>query len=109
MKASWFDSGPNVSGRERRTGAGGYGWGGTVGVHGPSIANASVSPGQGGVVNPMATSGSSLVERNWNLVPTGIVIDTPGPTSTVSWRPSAPRHIRPAPAMKYQISEIVLC
>ncbi len=57
----------------------GYEWRGTVGVHGPSTANASASPGQGGVVNPTATSGSSLVERNWNLVPTGIVIATPGP------------------------------
>ena len=48
-------------------GAGCYGWCGTVGVHGPSTANASASPGQGGVVNPIADE--RLVARRAELEP----------------------------------------
>src|SRR5437868_12606127 len=46
----------------------------TVGGHAPSSRiSASPSPGQGGIVTPMATRGSSEVHRNWKAVPTGIV------------------------------------
>ena len=38
----------------------------------------AVSPGQGGIVTPTATSGSNPVLRNWNAVPTGIVSAVPG-------------------------------
>jgi hypothetical protein len=56
----------------------------TVGSQIPSTANASPSPGHGGMVVPTAVRGSGETERNWKWVPTGIVRATPGSTSTIS-------------------------
>ena len=47
-------------------------------VHGPVTSIASLSPGHGGIVTPMAASGSRPVFLNWKDVPTGMVSDTPG-------------------------------
>ena len=56
----------------------------TDGVHGPSWASASSSPGHDGIVTPTAASSSSPVARNWNATPTGIDNATPGASSTTS-------------------------
>jgi hypothetical protein len=56
----------------------------TVGSQIPSTANASPSPGHGGMVVPTAVRDSGETERNWKWVPTGIVRATPGSTSTIS-------------------------
>ena len=53
--------------------------GATVGVHGPSARIASPGPGHGGIVAPIARSGSSPSARNWNVVPSGMSMLTPGP------------------------------
>lgn len=59
--------------------------GSSVAVQGPSETKmVSPSPGHGGMVTPTAVNGSSVVDLNWNAVPTGIVIVVPGRTSTVS-------------------------
>jgi len=61
------------------------------------------------MVAPIADSGSSLSERNWKRVPTGMATDGPGPTSTVSSSPPSRRHIRPRPEVKHQTSSTVRC
>ncbi len=76
---------------------------------GPFTPYDSSMPGQGGMVAPTAVSGSSPSDRNWKRVPTGMVMDMPGPTSTVSSRSPSRRHIRPRPDMKYQTSSMVRC
>jgi hypothetical protein len=82
---------------------------GTVGGHGPWTTVASPAPGHGGIVAPIADSGSSPNDRNWNFVPSGMVRERPRETSTTSVLPSCSRHISPRPARKYQISSTVLC
>src|SRR3954447_2439049 len=44
----------------------------------PSTISASSGPGQGGIVTPTASIGSSPSTRNWNRVPAGIASDRPG-------------------------------
>ncbi len=70
----------------------------------PSTKIASCGPGQGGMVTPTASSGSSPSARNWKDVPTGMSSDIPGCTSTTNSPVSSFRHIRPRPATKYQSS-----
>src|SRR5215475_2488863 len=80
-----------------------------VASHTPGTPYASASPGQGGIVAPIAMSGSVLSQRNWKYVPVGMLIEMPGPTSTTSsWSPSF-RHTRPWPEMKYHTSSIERC
>ena len=85
----------------------GPGW--TVGSHRPETINASPRPGHRGIVAPIAARGSSPLARNWNAVPSGIVMQTPVDTGTTSlWSPDF-RHISPLPDRKYQISSTVRC
>ena len=79
----------------------------TVGAHGPSARIASPAPGQGGIVAPIARSGSSPSARNWNVVPSGMSMLTPGPTSTVSSSSPVERHICPRPDRKNHTSSTV--
>ena len=51
--------------------------------------------------------GASPWARNWNDVPTGIVRQRPGASSTTSSKRPARRHISPCPARTYQISSTV--
>ena len=80
-----------------------------VGFQTPSTAKASPSPGHGGMVVPTAISGSGETERNWKWIPTGIVMATPGSTSTISSLSCERRHIWPRPETKYQTSSTVRC
>src|SRR6266542_5557478 len=57
-------------------------------------------PGQGGMVTPIADSGSSASARSWNTVPTGSVTQTPGFTATTFSRLPCLRHMRPRPPKK---------
>src|SRR6516162_7351066 len=75
----------------------------------PATVKASSAPGQGGIVTATASSGSSPSQRNWKCVPVGIVIETPGVTSTISSRSPSLRHTRPRPPVKHQISSTVRC
>src|SRR6516165_1021978 len=76
----------------------------TVGSHIPTTVKASPAPGQGGIVTAIASSVSSPSQQNWKCVPVGTVTETPGATSATSSRSPSLRHIRPCPAVKYQIS-----
>src|SRR5262249_41211901 len=71
---------------------------------GPSTSTASSVPGQGGLVEMTRDSGSAPVERNWKLVPSGIVSASPGDRSVTSSGAPAPPQSCPAPPRMYQTS-----
>jgi hypothetical protein len=80
-----------------------------VGSHGPEAISASPEPGHGGIVAPIADRDSSPLARNWNAVPSGIVMQTPLDTATTSSSSPDFRHISPRPDRKYQISSTERC
>jgi hypothetical protein len=53
---------------------------------------ASSAPGQFGIVKPIPATGSNPRARNRKCVPSGIVGQVPGATSTISVRPPWLRH-----------------
>src|SRR4051794_4064050 len=61
------------------------------------------------MVTPSAARGWGPNERNWKCVPSGMVMQTSGPTGTISSRPPCLRHISPRPVRKNQISSTVRC
>src|SRR6516225_1544679 len=67
----------------------------TVASHTPGTLYASASPGHGGIVTLSTVRAPRPSQRNWKRVPVGIVIDTPGPSSTVSSCCPNLRHMRP--------------